>query len=120
MVDLNLCFLRLICESVKETESGLLNNFIPGILSNIQQFLDDISPYLIVSILKKNKYLKLGQISAFFKKLIEAKNEQVKFLQKEIKFIQRKNNEDLKQYNILKTEEFTIEVISNIETKNTM
>jgi hypothetical protein len=98
---------------VKETESGLLNNFIPGLLSNLEQFLEDISPYLIVSILKKNKFLKLGQISSFFKKLIEAKNEQVKFLQKEIQFVRRKNNEDLKQYNILKTEEFTIEVILN-------
>lgn len=72
--------------------------------------MDEISPYLIVTILKKNKFLKLGQISAFFKKLIEAKNEQVKILQKEIQFVRRKNNEDLKQYNILKTEEFTIEV----------
>ena len=76
----------------------------------MQTYGEDISPYLIVSILRKNKFLKLGQISKFFKKLIEAKNEQVKFLQKEIKSIRRKNNEDLKQYNILKTEEFTIEV----------
>lgn len=60
--------------------------------------------------MKKNRYLKLGQISKFFKQLIEKKNEQVKFLQKEIQFIQRKNDEDLKKYNLLKTEEFIIEV----------
>jgi hypothetical protein len=102
--------LRLICENKKETESGLLNNFIPGLLECLQNHGEEISPYSIVSILKSNKFLKLGQISKFFKQLIEKKNEQVKFLQKEIQFIRRKNNEDLKQYNSLKTEEFTIEV----------
>jgi hypothetical protein len=115
-----LTFLKLICENIKESESGLLNGFIPGLLECFQNHNEDISPYSIVSILRSNKFLKLGQISVFFKKLIEKRNEQVKFLQKEIQFIRRKNNEDLKQYNILKTEEFTIEVDLIEETENKM
>lgn len=120
MLELNLSFLQLICENIKESESGLLNGFIPGLLESLQNHNEDISPYAIVSILRSNKFLKLGQISVFFKQLIEKRNQQVKFLQKEIQLIKKKNNEDLKKYNTLKTEEFTIEVILMLETKNSL
>lgn len=118
---LNYLFLKLICENVKEEESNILNAFIPQILENLQSYDNQLSVYELSTLLKKNKYLKLSQISKLFRILLERKKEKITYLENEIDLIKRKNEEDLKEYNNLKTNEFTIEVYCNlIETKKKM
>ena len=107
---MNLYFLQLICENVKEKEANTLNGCIPQILENLQNHQEEISTYKIVEILKSNRFLKLSQVAKFFKILLEKKSEKVQYLEKEIEYVKRTNEEDLSQVNILKTKEFTVEV----------
>lgn len=54
--------------------------------------------------------LRLKDIKLFFKAMIEARKSKVLLLEKEIRTVKRKNDQDLEQYNRLKTTEITIEV----------